>query len=800
MRWMRNFWTRVRREPAFAAIFIITLALGVGANAALLTALHGYYLAPLPYRDAGRLVNISQTLQGLGGMSMASYRDVLANTHEIKSGGLAGGGAATVLIGGHPRVVNAARFTPSMFRTLGVAPSLGYVMDAAAGRPDGPKQVVLSHSFWQSAYGGNPDVVGKNLNVDGRIYTIVGVMPAGFYFPDRARQIYLPLVVNPDANNFFSVQSWDFVARMAPGVSLGTLRAALHARAQAEIAKAKPAVRAYAKRSGYGLAPQALRANLIGNTGARLVLIELGAAFLLALAIAILANLVTVRALGHRHEKALKLALGAKRLTLWREALRETLPLAFAGGALAVAFAWVGTRLLLHYGFGGAGSAFSVQGYGWMILAAFLLAMLAGLLAALPAAFGSGARLLTRLAEGGHGTPTRRSRLFQRGLSVVQIALGVALLVNAALIGLAYHKLATRSPGFDTSQLVVAVLGLHGERFAKQADNVAFVRQFSDAAERLPGFQRVGITNATPFSNTLVSSSVNRPGAPKSEQVFPAFSFATAGYLRALGARLVAGRTFTSGEVTGDAKVAVVDTDLARALYGSPISALGHSLKTRGKVLQIIGVARSVRWFAHPLGSIRGTLWLPYSLLPASETKNGVYVLVRTRLPSAVAGRELKGLLERLAPTQAFRSIRPMSAFTANAYRGDQAPAVLVGLFSLIALILAAVGTYGTVAYLIRQRLGEFAVRQALGATPTRIGVLALTQGALIAALGIGIGIGGGFLLARALSGLIHGAGSTNALAYLAAAIVMALAALLATAIPARRARRADLTTLLRPQ
>lgn len=800
MRSIRNFLFRLAREPAFAIIFILTLALGVGANAALLSALRSYYLAPLPYSHAGRLVNIQQDFQGLKGISVSTYRDVLANTPGLSGGGLGESSRATVEIGNHPRIVETAQVTPSVLHTLGVAPARGRTLSSATGLPDGPREAVLSYEFWQNAYGG-AEIAGKTIKVNGNTYNVVGVMPAGFHFPDRGPKIYLPLrVATTDTHDYLHASTGFFVARLAAHTRLAELNTALHARQQEEISRLKPDSRRLAEKNGYKLHAVTLRSTLIGDAGPRLALIECGAALLFILAVAILANLVTTRALGRRHEKALKLALGAGRLTLWRDALRETLPLALLGGASALALAWVGIELLLRYGFGGVGSAFTITLSGWTVLAALVLALAAGFLAALPAALGSASRLLARLAEGGHGTPTRQSRILQRGLSITQIALGVALLTNAGLIGVAYHRLSNRALGFNRAHLVVASLGLHNKRFSDKAKNVAFVRQFTQAAAELPGFEAVGMASAIPFGNTLTSNNVHRSGARADQQIFPAVSYATQGVLRTLGARMLAGRTFRAADLTNKAHVAVIDADLARAMFPSPKAAIGQTIVIHKETMRIIGVTGALRWFPHALGQLTGTLWLPYSLLPAMETGNGVYVTVRTTLPPALATRQLKDLLYRLAPTEAFDWIRPMQQMTARAYRDDQGPAVLVGLFSLIALLLAAIGVYGTVAYLIRQRLGEFAVRRALGATPGQIGLMALTQGALLAVAGIGLGIGGGFLLSRALATATTMSGTASAAVYISTALAMAIIVFATTSIPAQRARRADLLALLRPQ
>lgn len=798
MQLMQRLLIRLRREPAFAAIFVITLALGVGANAALFSALHAYYLASLPYRDTGKLVSIQEKLLGSGGMSFEAYRDVMAHTQGIESGGLARLSNPTISTGKHPRVVSATYMTPSMLPTLGVAPSLGNNFDKAAGRPNGPHQVLLSHGFWLSAFGGAKDVIGKTLQVDGRIYVIAGILPTGFFFPDRSPKIYLPMVVNPKDTQLLSISSWYFVSRLKAGATLNQLRTALKTRAENEITHVGADEQKFAKHYGYTLSASPLRTLLIGSTGKRLALIELGAAFLLALAIAILANLVTVRAIGRRHEQALRLALGAGRGVLWRNALSETLPLALLGGVLAIIFAWLGTSLLSHYGFGTDSSAFTVGLNVSTILAAFILALVAGLLAALPAALGSGVRLLARLTEGEHGTSSRTVRFAQRGLSVVQVALGVALLVNAGLISMSFDNLSHRGLGFKAPHLIVGDLGLRGPQLGKKTEQIAFVQHFSKSAAALPGVSLAGIATTIPFGHKGESSDFGKPNSPANEKAFPNVSYVTAGLLPALGIKLEAGHLFTASDITGDAHVAVAGATLAKAVYGSTKAALGQSLQGGKETIQIVGITRAVRWRAHASGPSDGTLWLPFSRLRSASSD--AFVVVRSALPTPIIKKELDGLLTRLAPDQAFSSVRSMHAMTDEAYRGDQAPAVLFAIFALIALVLAAVGVYGTIAYLTRLRLAEFAIRQSLGASPARVHAEAIGQSIGIAIAGAVAGLTGGALLARMLGSFTELPTWQSVPVYVMAVTILVTVAVVSAGVAARRARRADLLSLLRPQ
>ena len=797
---------RFAREPAFSVIFVITLALGVGANAALFSALRGYFLVPLPYNKAWQLIEVSQKIVGNTAISAATYGYLRRNAHSLSAAGVSRETDGILVVGsGQAQKVRMNLVTASWFKTLGVAPFLGHTFGPNSDKPGGPKEVVLSYRFWQNVMHGDPHVVGKTIRLDSSPYVVVGVMPSGFHFASQRVKFWVPLTINPATlrpSETFTLHDWHFVARLQPGMSRAAANRELNALAMRQVKLMSSAAQKFIAKHKYRIVTKPLREALMGSVGKQLLLIELGAALLLLLTAAILANLITVRTLARRHEAALRITLGASRFDLWRAALAETLPLGLIGGALAVGLAWWGTTLIARYGIGAADTAFSIKPDVWIVAFSLALGVTVGAVAALPAAFASRKRLLARLSEGGRGSVGQRARLTQRGLSVTQVALGVALMINAALLGLAFKQVSSHPIGVNTRHLTVADLALHGPRFNDQAARLGFYRTLGDAVRKLPGVERAGVASSLPFTGGINIYSLRKQGAPRTDSVTSILEFVDGHALAAMRPQLLHGRLIDADDVHSKANVAVIDARLAQALFGTS-DAVGREVLDKDQPYRVVGVIAPILWTLGAQDRFDGIMWLPYSIAPQNkdfETGPGMDIAIRSTLTSPTLKRELESLLHRLAPDQAFSFVESMHDLKQDAYHEDKALPVLFGLFSLIALILAAVGTYGTVAYLIRQRLGEFAVRQALGATPTRIGVLALTQGALIAALGIGIGIGGGFLLARALSGLIHGAGSTNALAYLAAAIVMALAALLATAIPARRARRADLTTLLRPQ
>lgn len=808
MRAIRNFLARLKHEPAFAAIFIITLALGVGANAALFSALRGYFLAPLPYDNAGQLIVVSQRFVGSTAISPATYDYLRRNAHSLSAAGVSRDTDGILVLGnGQAQRVRMSLVTASWFKTVGVAPFLGRTFGPNANRPDGPKEVVLSYRFWRNAMHGDPHVVGKTIKLDSSPHTVVGVMPRGFHSASQRVKFWVPLTIDPATlkpSETFSLYGWRFVARLKPGMSRGAATRELNALALRQVKLMSSAAQKFAATHEYRIVTKPLREALMGSAGKRLLLIELGAALLLLLTAAILANLVTVRTLARRHESALRMALGASRLVLWRTALADTLPLGLLGGILSVGLAWWGTTLIARYGIGAADTAFSIRPDGWVVVFSLALGIAVGAVAALPAAFASRKRLLARLSEGGRSGVGRRARLAQRGLSVTQIALGVALMINAALLGLAFKQASSHPIGVNARHLTIAGLDLHGSRFNDQASRLDFYRILGDAVRKLPGVEHAGVASELPLAGGINIYRLRKPDTPKTYSVTSILTFVDGNALAAMGPRLLHGRLIDANDVQSKANVAVIDAAVARKMFGTT-DAVGRELLRNNQTYRIVGVIAPILWMPgiKDFFGFAGTAWMPYSVVPRNkdfEAGPSMSIAIRSTLPAPTLKRGLETALHRLAPDQAFSFVESMNNLKQSAYHDDQALPILFGLFSLLALVLAGVGTYGTVAYLIRLRLSEFAVRQALGATPGRIGVLALAQGATLAVLGIVLGVVAGFLLARALSGLITGAGTSTAIAYVAAALVMALAALGATAIPALRARRADLLALLRPQ
>lgn len=802
---------RLGREWAFTAAFVGTLALGIAANMAVFSALDAYLFHPLPYPHSGQLFNVylgspKYPVPKGESMSAALYQR-LHKTPAIAASGLESGyGMLTVVVPGtRPQNLSSAGATASVFRTLGVPPLIGRWIDPAADRSDGPAEVVLSYQLWQSAFGGDPHALGRTLRVSGKQYTIVGVMPRGFSFPTRSTQLWLPAVLTPTdlsmqrATDF----NWSMIARLKPGISTTLLRTQLgnaFKRFEQEMPlknrKLLQHVGAYA-----GFMPW--RQLIGGATSTRLLFTQLGALALLLLAVASLANLALVRALRRRDEFALRVILGAGRLRLLLTTLCEALLLAGAATLLAWPLARLGTQAFVHFGIASQDTAFNLSsGAGiWLIAFALALALAIGVLA-LPQAFlrtHRPASLFQGTQSAGSGRGTRRLRM---GLSVAQIALAVLLLAGASLLGLSLRNMLSTHPGFNANRLYVASVDLQGARYRNWNGWHSAQQRLHEAVAHIPGVTASAAGNAVPFSGGG-SSSAFRPAHTSAARGLPrigAITLAGPGLMHTLGVHLLKGRLIESKDIATDAHVVVVDKRFAEAALGST-DVVGKTLACSLQECRIVGVVETIRdQFAAHYSAANGTVFVPASPSTFHLWGGATDILVRSTQPPALLAREIRTAVHQALPDQSLLNFQPMQQLIAHSAQGASALASLLIVFGLLAFVLASVGTYGVVAYLTGLRRREFAIRQALGAQPFQIEWLVLGQGLALWLCGALLGVGFAFVFARFLQSELYKVSVLTPAAYLVPACVLGLVVAFASWLPARRARRLDLLSLLRPQ
>ena len=802
---------RLRRDWAFTAAFVLTLALGIAANLAVFSALDAYFLRPLPYPAGGRLVNIYfgfAHYPGPPGVISAPAYELLRSAHALASSGLASdSGNRTVVISGEaPRSQRVAAVTASALETLAVQPLLGRWIRPAADRADGPAEADVSYPLWQSALHGDPHVPGRTLRISGKLYTIVGVMPPGFAFPAHDTQLWMSAGLTPAALGLqrVAVLNWLMIARLRAGVS----RAALDAELRGLLARLEqsmpPASRGIFRQAGVYVAFMPLRQWLGGATRGRLLMMQLGAGILLLLAVASLANLALARALRRRDEVALRVVLGAGRRVLFAQALLEALPLAAAAALVAWPLTDLGVRTFTYFGIAPPSTSLTLHVGGTLWVLAFVLALvLSSAALALPQAFVRVQRpgeLLYGAARGGGSG--RRVRLLRLALSVGQIALAIVLLAGALLLGRSLLNMLDPDPGFSSRHLYAAIVDLQGPQYATWSEWHDAHERLAGSVAALPGVRLSGIGEGVPFSGGDFLASF-QPAQARTGGALPPWANVTPagpGLMEALGVRLLAGRLLDANDAATDAHNIVMDERYADLLFGSS-AVVGQTLKCGFGTCRIVGVVSTIQdRFAPHYASASGTVFVPEESDAFRSWRGASTILIRSSVPPVVLAREVRNVVHRTLPDQSLYRFAPMQELISDSAKGAAALASLLIAFGLLAFTLAVIGTYGVVAYVTALRRREFAVRQVVGAGPAQIESLVLRQGLLLWMLGALVGVGCALVFARSLAAELYRVSLFSPVSYALPAVIVGAAVMLASWLPARGARKLDLTAQIRPE
>jgi putative ABC transport system permease protein len=801
---------RLRRDWAFTVAFVVTLALGIAANSAVFSALDAYFLRPLPYPNDRRLVDIYlgfAKYPGSPGVISAPAYERLRSAPALAASGLARFSNRTVAIPGEaPRSHAVGVVTASALETLGVKPLLGRFISPAANLAGGPAEVDVSYRLWQSAFHGEPQAIGRTLGIGGRQYTVVGVMPPSFAFPTQRTRLWMSAALTPAALGLQRavLLNWLMIARLRPGVSRAELGAQLDGLLARLEQSMPPASRETFRRAGVYVALLPLRQWLGGPTRARLLMMQLGAGILLLLAVASLANLALARALRRRDEAAVRVVLGAGRRVLFAQALLEALPLAAAATLTAWPITALGVRAFIHFGIASPSTPFSLHvGASFWILAFAVALFLSSAALALPQTFvrvKRPAELLYGTAKGGGSG--HRVRTLRLALSVGQIALAIVLLAGASLLGRSLLNMLNPDPGFSSRDLYAATLNLKGPQYMTWSGWQTAHERLAAAVAALPGVRASGVGEGVPFSGTDFLASF-RPAQARAGNAPPAWANvapAGPGLMEALGAHLVAGRLLDARDAATDSTNVVIDARYADVLFGSP-AVVGRTLQCSLGTCRIVGVVSSIQdRYAGRYASGRGTVFVPEEPDTFRAWRGPTTILIRSTMPPAVLARELRNLVQRTLPDQSLNRFASMHELISDSARNAAALASLLIAFGLLAFTLATIGTYGVVAYATGLRRREFAVRQAVGAQPVQIESLVLGQGLMLWLLGAVSGVGCALIFARSLAAELYRVSLLSPANYVVPAVIVGAAVMLASWIPARRARKLDLIAQFRPE
>jgi len=792
---LKGAWVALRAAPSISVLAVFTLTLGIGANVLIFSIVDNVLLRPLPFAEPQRLVALWPRASFL----RAEVALVGERTATLTGVGayLELSGYNAELDGGSERLA-ATAVAPALLPLLAVQPALGRGFTDAEAEPGHDPVVMLSHAFWRRAYGGDPAVLGATLTLDGRAHTIVGVLPAGFAFPDPAQDILVPLVMDPaDVGLYWGAGGIRAVGRLRPGIAA--------AAAQAELRRIGRQARdmnplwtpAENFRSETVVVP--LQQWMVGDVQTNLYLLLGAVGLLLLVACVNVANLLLVRGLARGHELAVRAALGAGRGRLLRQQMFEGLLLMASGCGVALALAAYGlgpmVRLLPAEIPRAAEIALDWRIAGVGASLALLTGLAVGLLPALQAARVDPQRALR---DGGRsGGPSRARRRLSAALVVAQITAAVVLVTASGLLVRSMQRLWATDPGFDPDGLMTARVTLAGERYADTSASLRFFEQLERRAAELPGVTAAGVASAVPFDSGFAGIAMSFTGELEPDpQALPVLRriMVTPDYLAAIGIPLLAGRPLGTADTAETPLVALVDATTA-AQFWPDEDPVGQRLRYPWRdapwleVVGVVGAVRDVDLASPP----RPTFYVPLAQQPVADAT----LLLRGDNAEALrrAARTLIGNLDPGVPVSRLRSMH--DAMASSVARRTWS-AILLSAFAATALLLGCVGVHGVVAYAVGQRRRDFGVRMALGAAPSGIRRAVLAQ-----ALGLALpGVVAGLLLAVPVAylaeGMLFGVRPFDAVTFVVVPLLLVLATLLAAYAPSRRATRIDPIAALR--
>jgi predicted permease len=778
------------KSPGFTAVAVLTLALGIGANTALFTVANALLLKPLPYDDSSRLVLISSRRQGdataIGPMSWPRTRMIAENSASL-AGVAAFTREAFNLSGrGEPEQVLAARVSFSFFDVLGVSMRQGRGFRPAEDRPGGDQVVVASQAFAARHGGLRP---GDALSLDGKDYTIAGILPSGFHFARLGPEVdlYAPRVFEFNLMTPAQIEGGvgylEAVARLRPGASI--------AAAQAEIDAITARYRAANPRM-----PDAALSTHVGGlqsetvAGIRpTVLILFGAVGLvLLIACANVASLLLCRAVGRRQEIAVRMAIGATRGAVIRQLLAESVLLSFAGGALGAALSAWATRALTTLAHATLPDASAIHADAAVLAFTVAVSVLCGVVFGLaPALQVSRPGLNAVLRAEGRGSDGGRRRNRLRSLLVVaQVALSVTLMIGAGLLLRNFVQLRTANPGFDAHGLLTMKIALPPARYPKGPQMIAFYDALVEAVRALPGVRAAAVSSALPVNPIRVSPALpeGQPDAPLMQRPFFNIQTFTPGYVAAMRVPLLRGREFTKHDDAAVPTVAMVNETVVRRFWPGQDAIGKHILLGRmPKPVEVVGVIGDVR-NDQLAADVQPEIYLPFAQLPWAAMN----LVVRTTGDPHLAAAAIRGRVLALDRDQPVTGVQTVEELLDHAAAEPRFSTTLLAALSALALLLAVVGMYSVIAYSVAERAAEIGIRVALGASRGDIVGMVVRQGLLLAAAGVAIGLAAAVASTRLLAAMLYHVSVTDPRTFAAAALIFLVVAALASYIPARRA------------
>ncbi|HXI23961.1 MAG TPA: ABC transporter permease [Pyrinomonadaceae bacterium] len=786
------------KHPGFTAIALITLALGIGANTAIFSVVNAVLLKPLPFDEPERIVWLWDTQPQLA-TAPTSLPDFLGWKDQNRSfAHLAAyqGGSMFVDAGDGATDTPVGLVTPDLFSVFQVSPILGRTFTEEETLPGRFRVAVLSHSMWQNRFGSDSNVLSRTVQLNGAAYTIIGVMPAGFSYPDRA-ELWRPLPIDPakldPGPHYLKV-----VGRLKPGVTLS------QAQADMSVIAARLSQQYKEKNAGHGVKLEPLSNVVVGDIGLALYVLLGAVGFVLLIACANLANLTLARVGARQKEIALRTALGASRLRIVRQLLIESVMLAIGGGVVGLLLAFWAVRWVVSLSADTIPRAREISidpRVAWFTL---LVSVVTGVLFGLaPALQVSRPDLTDALKESGRSTAGIRTNRLRNALVVSEVALSLVLLVGAGLMIRSFAKLNEVDPGFKPGQVLTLGVAFLRVKYPEDDQVAQVFSQILERAAATPGVLSAGAISDLPLTGSNISDSFTIEGRPpiaKEAEPSTEYHIVTPRYFESMGIPLLSGRDIAPTDKRQSPNVVVINDVFARRHFAGE-NPLGHRLKLQGQErdpLLIVGVVSNVRNLAldeQPTPEV----YAPFLQDPLFPTyQRSMTMVVRSNSdPGAISG-PLRAAVSSVDKSLPVYALKPLTEHLRDSLARRRFNLILLSIFSCVALALAAIGIYGVINYSVNQRTHEMGIRMALGAKPRDVLRLVVRQAMILALAGVGIGLLASLALTRLMKGLLFSVSVTDPITLAVISLLMTLIALLACLIPARRATKVDPMVALR--
>lgn len=792
----------LRQAPGFTAAVVLTLGLGIGANTAIFSVVRGVLLKPLPHREGDRLVYLRQSAGGIGGENILfSVPEILDFRNSAKTlGGIAEYSGLTLTLQGTDDAVriNVGLVTGNFFSVMGLSPVVGRLTTSADDGTGVPPVMVLTHEYWMSRFGGDPSIVGKTVRVNNQAVTVIGVVQPAPYFPDRMDAL-MNMVISPHHTSAMMVHGrthrmTEMIARLAPGVTVDQARAEvtdIRRRVQADYPEA------YDAASGYRVTLTSLRDVLGARARLTLFLLMGAAAFVLVIACANVANLTLMRGVRREQELVIRAALGAGTGTLRRLLLAENLVLALLGSIVGLIVARGGLGMLVSLAARYSPRANEIRLDGMVLGFTLGVAILvAGLLSFAPKLVRDTA-LGAWLAGAGKSSANRRRQRLQRGLVVAQIAVSVVLLTGAGLLTRTMRQLSEVNTGFDADQVLTMEVPV-AEGGRNTVDQVTLYERIRAELAALPGVTEVGMGSTMPLRNSgfqLEIKAEGRPIAPGEPMPRADYRTASPEYFRAAGVGLLKGRMFEATDRQGTALVAILNQTLAERLFPG-LDPIGRRVAWTGDVLRFIPVSGDWRTVVGVVADTKddgldgGSRPVMFQPLEQGIMFGGF--VIRTRQDAAAIAATATRVVRGVTPQSPIQNVLTVDQIKSESVAPRRLNAVLIASFGALAVLIAAVGIAGVLAFSVNARTNEIGIRMSLGAESGQIQRMILAEGSVLLGIGLGLGLLGSLAATRLIQGLLYGVAPYDPMTLGTVAMLMAAIGIGACWLPARRAAKID--------